>query len=93
MADLDKILKRALEVAQKVAPLTGGSGTTAVAAAQAVQALLKALKGAGSAADDTAIDQQLATLQQQVNQETDDFIALARGQGGGAGGSGGGDET
>lgn len=91
MANFGKIIQQALQVAETIAPLVGGpAGASAVAAAEGIQALLQELKGTGTPADDANIQKQLDDLQTQVNKQTDDFIALARGTSGGAGGSGSG---
>lgn len=87
MSDLSKIVKKVLKVAQTFAPMLGGTGATAVAAANALRDLIDATKGiANTPQDKAALEQELAALQARVGQRAQDFADSLRGPGGGGGG-------
>ena len=82
MPNLNKILKGIMDVAETTAPLLGGQGAAAVAAAAALARLIEDAKDIAGPQDAAKLDE----LQAQVNAHADATIDRLRGTGGTGGG-------
>jgi|GEM_PF-6388051 len=81
MADISNIVSNVLNVARTVGPLIPGLGTGAAAAAQALEALLRATRQEAPPRDRAALDAELTSLQQRVGQRAEDIARKLEGGG------------